>query len=92
MLKIGNQALVSLLFVSATLKKSVLKNGKKVKTAWFINSLKRVPSIYPNSVQSWALPKIPLTWEKPRKQVFQEDWYNNFDANETTNILNYIIK
>ena len=49
-------------------------------------------SIYPNSIQSSALPKLPLTTGAPRKQMFQEDEYTDFLANDIVSKLNYITK
>ena len=54
------QPLLSLLFVSATLKRIFLKNAKELKSVQLINSLKFVLSIYSNNNQNLALPKIPL--------------------------------
>ena len=54
------QPLLSLLFVSATLKRIFLKNAKELKSVQLINSLKFVLNIYPNNNQNLALPKIPL--------------------------------
>ena len=49
----------------ANLKKTFLKSDEKVKKAPFTNSLKPMPSIYSNNIQSSALPKIPLTRVSP---------------------------
>ena len=51
----------------ANLKKTFLKSDEKVKKAPFTNSLKPLPSIYSNNIQSSALPKIPLTRVSPMK-------------------------
>ena len=53
---------------------------------------KYVTSIYPNSIKSSALPKIPLTRGSSRKRLFQEDDYTDFDENETISTLKYIHK
>ena len=69
-----------------------LKNDKKIKRACFINSLKPVLSIYQNSIKSLVIPKISLTRGSPRKQVFQDDEYTDFAANDTISTMNYITK
>ena len=65
---------------------------QKVKRAQLINQLKPQPSIYPNSIQSSDLPKIPLTSRSPRKKSFQEDQHADFAANDTISTLNDITK
>ena len=65
---------------------------QKVKRAQLINQLKPQPSIYPNSIQSSDVPKIPLTSRSPRKKSFQEDQHVDFAANDTISALNDITK
>ena len=78
--------------VTGTLRWSFEKSGKAVNKAWLINSLKLAPSNYANSIQSSALPKIPLTIRSPRMRIFQEDEYTHFAALDTISKLNYTIK
>lgn len=52
---------------------------------------KSVPSIYPNTIKSSALPKIPLTRGSSKKGIFQEDEHNDFVANDAVSTLNYIL-
>ena len=63
--------------------------AKKVKRTRLINSLKPVPNIQLYSIQSSALPKIPLTRGSLRKWIFQEDKYTDFAAKDTISSLNY---
>lgn len=90
--KIGNQALIYLLFISATSKKNFFKNGKKVKWDRLINSLKSMSNIYPNSIHSSTLTDIPWTRRSSRNLIFQEDEYTYFFANDTINTPNYVTK
>ena len=59
-----------MLLISDILKNFFLKKSKKVKSAQSINSLKPVMSIYTNSIQNLALPKIPLIKESQKEADF----------------------
>ena len=82
----------TLLFVSATWREAFKNMAKKEMRDRLINSLKSAPSIYPNSIQSSAFPKIQLSGASPRKWILQKDEYTDFVANETISTLNYITK
>lgn len=82
----------TLLFVSATWREAFKNMAKKEMRDRLINSLKSAPSIYPNSIQSSAFPKIQLSGGSPRKWILQKDEYTDFVANETISTLNYITK
>ena len=93
MLKTEKQALLySCLYHLYHFEEKFFKKWQKVKRVQLINSLKPVPSISGNSIQSSASPKIPLPRRSPRKWIFQEDKYSDFVANDTISILNYITK
>ena len=83
--KIGNQALLHLLYLSISLNWSL-----KLKRTRLINSLILMSIDSTNSIQKPALSQIPSTRKSPRKRIFRENEHADFIANNAISIFDNI--